>query len=260
MSGLARAVLAAGAVGVCCQAAGAQAAETVSLHTSFSPDRLGAATTISFNFQIASTANGGRLPSALQRVDLRMPTGMNYITSTLGTSSCRAEVLVNDGVAGCPSNSRLGHGRAYAEVPFGSSIAGEGAEVQAVMGPPRNGNVVVLFFVEGHQPVWAPLVFPGELLPPAPPFGETLATVIPEIKGVPGGPPVSIRYVGSTIGPNHLTYYKHVHKKLVAYKPKGVALPERCPRGGFRFIADFTFEDHSVVTANSTVPCPSRRK
>lgn len=236
----------------------AQAFETVKLHTSFSPNQLGAATTISFRFEVAT--NNGELPSPLRHVSLSMPGGMNYLTSTLGTSTCEPAVLINRGVQNCPPNSRLGFGSAYAEVPFGSSRAGEPAEVQAFMGQPQNGNVVVLFFVEGNQPVWAPLVFQGELVPASAPFGETLSTAIPLITSVPGGPPVSILRVSSTIGPQHLTYYKQVHGRRVSYHPSGVELPEKCPKHGFRFVAQFAFEDNSEVTATSTVPCHGDRR
>jgi hypothetical protein len=70
---------------------------------------------------------------------------------------------------------------------------------------------------------------------------------------------VSIISVQSTIGPSHLTYYKHVHGKLVGYRPKGVSLPLKCPHGGFPFAAEFTFLDGSQVPATSTVPCPSHK-
>lgn len=240
-----------------CPAVAARAAEVVRLHTAFSPNRLGASTTISFGFEIADS--GGGLPSPLTHVSLSMPAGLNYLTSTLGTASCRPEVLIEKGIGGCPSNSRLGFGSAYAEVPFGSSRAGETASVQAVMGSPRGGNVVVLFYVQGYQPVWAPLVFEGDLLPASSPYGETLSTAIPLIRGVPDGPPVSILRVSSTIGPKHLIYYTHRHGQAVAYHPRGVALPERCPRRGFQFLAQFSFADASNITATSTVRCPRRK-
>jgi hypothetical protein len=79
------------------------------------------------------------------------------------------------------------------------------------------------------------------------------------VTSVPGGPDVSIVSVQSTIGPSHLTYYKHVHGRLVAFHPRGVSVPERCPHGGFPFAAEFRFQDGSETTAATTVPCPPRR-
>jgi hypothetical protein len=237
-----------------CLASSAQAAETVALHTSFTPNRLGASTTIGFGFTIASTTGG--LPSPLTHVSLRMPKGMNYVTTTLGLAICKPEALVARCIAGCSPNSRLGYGSAFVEVPFGADAGHEIPEIQALMGPPHEGNIVVLFYANGLAPVYAQIVFAGELLPGEGAFGGNLDTSIPEIKSVTNGPPVSIINVSSTIGPNHLTYYKRVHGKLVGYKPQGVSLPTRCPRGGFPFAAEFTFLDGSQVQATHNVPCP----
>jgi hypothetical protein len=240
-----------------CLPASAQAAETVSLHTSFTPDRRGASTTIEFGFQIASTTGG--LPSPLTHVDLHMPRGMNYVSTTLGLAICKPEALIRSGLKGCSPNSRLGYGSAIVKVPFGTDAGQEIPEIQALMGPPHEGNIVVLFYANGLSPVYAQIVFSGELLPGEGPFGANLSTNIPEIKSVTNGPPVSIISVNSTIGPSHLTYYKRVHGKQVGYHPQGVSIPLTCPRGGFPFYAEFTFLDGSKVPARSVVPCPPGR-
>jgi hypothetical protein len=237
-----------------CLAGSAKAAETVALHTSFSPNRLGASTTIGFGFTIGSTTGG--LPSPLTHVSLRMPKGMNYVTTTLGLAECKPEALVAKGLAGCSPNSRLGYGSAFVEVPFGTDSGHEIPEIEALMGPPHDGNIVVLFYANGLAPVYAQIVFSGELLPGEGAFGGNLDTAIPEIKSVTNGPPVSIINVKSTIGPERLTYYKRVHGRKVAYKPQGISLPLKCPSGGFPFAALFTFLDGSQVTATHSVPCP----
>jgi hypothetical protein len=240
-----------------CLPVAARASQTVALHASFSPNKLGASTTIGFGFHIASTAGG--LPSPLTHVDLRMPPGMNYITSSLGLATCQPARLVAKGITGCPANSRLGFGDAFVEVPFGQDAGHEIPEIAALMGPPHNGNVVVLFYANGLAPVYAQIVFQGELVTGGGPFGEDLSAAIPLIPSVTNGPPVSIIDVKSTIGPNHLLYTKRVHGRLVHYRPEGVSVPDRCPRGGFPFQADFAFLDGSVVTAKTKVPCPPRR-
>lgn len=236
----------------------AGAAQTVKLQASFNPDRLGASTTIAFGFTIANTEGG--LPSPLTHVELRMPQNMNYITSTLGTSECKPKLLEEKGLSGCPANSRLGFGSAFVEVPFGENAGHEIPEIQALMGPPRNNNAVVLFYANGLAPVYAQIVFAGELISGGGAFGEDLSAAIPLIPSVTNGPPVSIINVKSTIGPNRLTYYKHVHGRLVGYKPTGVEIPTRCPRGGFPFTARFAFLDGSSVDSATKVPCPAKRK
>lgn len=252
-------VLALAAVACLAAAGSARAGQTVKLQASFTPDRLGASTTIGFGFTIASSEGG--LPSPLTHIDLRMPRGMDYITSSLGLATCQPEKLVASGLRGCPANSRLGMGSAFVEVPFGQNAGHEIPEIQALMGPPHDGNVVVLFYANGLAPVYAQIVFSGELVEGGGAFGEDLSAAVPLIPSVTNGPPVSIINVKSTIGPNHLTYYKRVHGRLVGYKPQGVSLPDRCPRGGFVFDARFAFLDGTSTEAKAAVPCPrSRRK
>jgi hypothetical protein len=235
----------------------AVALEKAVLHAAFSPNRLGASTTISFGFHLET--DSGLAPPPLTGLALRMPAGINYSTTTLGLAICRPAALLRSGLAGCSPNSRLGYGNAYVEVPFGTASGHELPEIQAVMGPPHNGNLVVLFYANGTEPVSAQLVFAGEVLPDTGLFGSQLTTQVPPISSVPGGPDVSIVSVQSTIGPRHLTYYRHRHGRLVPFHPIGVSVPEHCPRGGFLFSAEFSFQDASHATASTTVPCPPRR-
>jgi hypothetical protein len=231
--------------------------ENATLNASFSPNRLGAPTTITFGFHLATTE--GTAPPPLTGVDLEMPAGMNYTTTTLGLAICQPAELAAKGLAGCPPNSRLGYGSAEVEVPFGTGSGHEIPEVQAVSGPSPKGNLTVLFYANGQYPVYAQLAFSGEVLPDSGHFGSQLATTVPLIASVPGGPDVSVVSVTSTIGPSHLTYYKHVHGRRVSFHPRGVAVPERCPHGGFPFAAAFTFLDGSHTSAQTTVPCPPAR-
>jgi hypothetical protein len=247
----------AAALAVCGLAPAGAVAENATLHASFSPNRLGVGTTIGFEFKV-STAEG-LAPPPLTNITLHMPAGMNYTTTTLGLAICQQAELLAKGISGCPPNSRLGFGSAFVEVPFGTGAGHELPEIQAVMGPPSDGNMVVLFYANGQTPVFAQLVFAGTVLPASGIFGSELATDVPPIPSVPNGPDVSIVSVKATIGPSHLTYYKHVHGRLVPFHPEGIAVPERCPHSGFPFAANFTFQDGSHASASTTVPCPPRR-
>jgi hypothetical protein len=231
--------------------------ERASLRASFSPNRLGAPTTISFGFKLSTVE--GAAPPPLTGLLLHMPAGMNYTRTTLGLAICQPAALLAKGLNGCSPNSRLGYGSALVEVPFGVESGHEIPEIQALSGPSPNGNLVVLFYANGLFPVSAQLTFSGEVLPDSGRFGSQLATTVPLVTSVPGGPDVSIVSVQTTIGPSHLTYYKHVHGRRVSFHPRGVAVPERCPRGGFPFAAEFTFQDQSRTSAATTVPCPPTR-
>ncbi len=234
------------------------ATEIATLHASFSPDRLATPTTISFSFHLATAE--GTAPPPLSRMSLRMPAGMNYTTTTLGLALCKPAALLAEGLRGCPANSRLGYGSALVEVPFGTGDGHEIPELQALAAPSSTGNLTVLFYANGLQPVDAQVAFSGEVLPDTGRYGSQLAATIPFVTSVPGGPDVSIVTVTTTIGPSHLTYYRHSHGHLIAFHPRGVSVPERCPHGGFPFAADFGFLDGTGTSATTTVPCPPGRR
>src|ERR1700721_3934023 len=73
--------------------------ERATLDASFTPDRLAAPTTITFGFHLATSE--GAAPPPLTGVDLRMPAGMNYTTTTLGLATCQPASLAAKGLAGC---------------------------------------------------------------------------------------------------------------------------------------------------------------
>jgi hypothetical protein len=243
----------------CAPAPAVAAGETVKLQASFMPDRLGASTTIGFGFQIA--APGGQAPSPLTHVDLRLPAGIDYLTSSLGLAVCQPAVLAAQGPEGCSPDSRIGSGSALVEVPFGMEDEEETPSIDAFMGPSTsNGNPVVVFYADGRTPVNAEVVFEGELVPGFGPFSSgSLNNAVPLVPGVPEGPDVSIRSVQTTIGPGDLLYTRRVHGRTVRFHPRGVDVPEHCPRGGFRFAAQFSFADGSTASATSHVLCPARR-
>ncbi len=41
--------------------------------------------------------------------------------------------------------------------------------IDALRRPPHNGNIVVLFYADGREPVYAQIVFAGELISGSPP-------------------------------------------------------------------------------------------
>jgi len=242
---------------LCLPGAAVGATETVTVLAGFTPDRLGAGTTISFGFLIQTSE--GLAPPPLASIDLHMPAAIDYTSTTLGLAICKPATLVEKGLAGCSPNSRLGSGTASVEVPFGAGAGHEFPEIQALMGPSHNGNEVVLFYANGESPVWAQLVFRGEVLPDSGAFGSQLVLDVPAISSVPGGPDVSIVDVQSTIGPRGLIYHRRSHGRLISFHPRGVSLPERCPSHGFPFLAQFAFQDGTHTSARAVVPCPARR-
>jgi len=242
----------------CALPASAAASETARLSTSFSPDRAGASTTVTFGFVIHSPK--GHVPSQLRNLDLHLPAGIGIARNTLGQAICEPIHLYVHGPEGCPENSRLGFGSTTAEVPYGPEIIAENAHVYAYRGESEGEHTTVLFFAEGWEPVFADLVFPGHLLEDSGRFSGQIDTEVPIIPSLPGAPDVSVVRLQSSFGPAGLTYHRRVGRREIAFKPRGVTVPLHCPRGGYPFAADFTFQDGTHLTAHSSAPCPHRAR
>ncbi len=242
-----------GWISPCAQAA--QSAQSVKLDATLSPEHLGRETTVGFGFQI-STRDGGA-PSPLTDVEVRYPDHLGLALSGLGFASCSASRLETIGSPACPANSLMGYGTATAEIPIGPSHLYETAHVTIFRAPAEAGQVGLLFHVEAAGPVSAELVFPGLLLSAAPPYAGSIEIKVPLVPSLPFGPNVAVVKLAMTVGPtSKIFYYEHVHGKTLRYHPRGVLLPDSCPRGGFPFAATFGFEDGSHAAAQTKVPCP----
>ncbi len=240
-----------------CLPATAHARQSVRLHATLTPERLGQGTTIGFGFQI--TAPAGRVPSPLTAIDVSYPNDLAIALSEIGLATCTPATLEESGPEGCPANSRMGYGTALAEIPIGPEIVHETAHVTLIRAPAHDGHLALLFYAAGEVPVWAPVTFPGFLLPASAPFGGRIDINVPLIPSLPGGPDVAVTQLRSTLGPQHLTYYEHTHGRWKGYHPAGILLPNSCPHGGFPFAATLTFLDGSHASAHTTVPCPAKR-
>lgn len=251
---LARRVLCSALCTLACGAATAQAAETATLSASFSPDRLNTNTTVAFSIQIATATR--QVPSPVTGVGLRLPAGLGLFTSTLGDSLCQSATLQAKGVWGCSPNSIMGLGSATVEVAQGNETLTVPVKLTIVMGPAQNQHTGLLFYAEGGSPIIAELLFPSIILGESDPFSSLINTSIAPIHTLPEGPDASLIRIHATIGPRGLSYSHKVKGRTVHYKPKGMAVPARCPARGFPFSATFQFEDGTTTTAATTVPCP----
>jgi hypothetical protein len=232
----------------------AQAAPSVSLTATLTPERLGHGTTLGFGFDVATQP--GHVPPPLTQLSVLYPANIGIALSGVGIATCTAVTLEIFGPEGCPPDSRMGFGSALAEIPIGPEIIQENGEISVVRAPTENGHFAILVYAKGVRPVDARIVFPGLLLGAPSPFGGLIRMAVPLVPSVPEAPDVAVVHVQTTIGPDHLTYYERVHGKLVAYNPQGILLPNRCPRGGFQFGATFSFLDGSRASAHTAVPCP----
>ena len=127
----------------------------------------------------------------------------------------------------------------------------ESASLALITGPSPDGYLHMLIAATGTQPV-AARVLMSTLLDEG-----ALQISVPAVPSLPEGPDVAIVGVHATLG-GTLTYYEQRHGHTVAYHPRGVGLPARCPRGGFKFSASFTFADGTHASARTGVRCPRR--
>lgn len=241
-----------------CLPTAAHAAQSVRLGATLTPEHLGQETTIGFSFQVVT--RGERLPSPLTNVEMRYPAQLGIALSGLGFASCSQASLEATGQQGCPPDSLMGYGTATAEIPIGPALLSETARITIFRAPAPAGQVGLLFHVLASYPVSAELVFPGLLLSASPPFGGRIDIDVPLVPSLPEGPNVAVVELRMTVGPaKKIFYYEQVHGHTIRYHPRGVLLPDSCPRGGFPFAASFAFEDGSRADANADVPCPRAR-
>ncbi|MGH2865794.1 MAG: hypothetical protein ACRDJX_11180 [Solirubrobacteraceae bacterium] len=231
-------------------ASAAWAGQGATLSASFRPERLGDATSVSFAFTIKGP--DGAVPSPLDRVEIRYPAGLGLATSGLGLATCEPARLEASGPAACPADSQMGAGSAELRFQIGPQVLQEGARLALIAGPSADGYLHLLIAATGTQPVAARVVMSTLLEEGA------LEITVPPVPSLPEGPDVAIVAVHATLG-GRLTYYEHAHGHTVAYRPRGIGLPARCPRGGFHFSARFSFADGSHASARTTVRCPGHR-
>jgi hypothetical protein len=249
-------------VAASCICGSALATQTARLHAAFSPERLGAPTTISLSFRIASSPLDSSLP--LTNVSLFLPNEMGLATSGLGLRNCVPARLEAFGPPGCPAASLMGRGIATAEIPIEGDLIAESAQIDVFSAPVQNGRLALMVYANALSPVLAQLVFPASVIPAAAPYGEGIDTNVPLVPTIPGGPDVAVTRFQMTLGSpetgtDSFVYYHWAGDRRTPYSPPGLILPPSCPHGGFPFKAQFVFQGDSVTTARTFVPCPHRR-
>lgn len=249
---------AAGAAAAAADSTAAVALPRVTVKMRFAPDRIGRSTTIHYAFTVSQ-------PAPLRSVALRLPPGIGFATTSLGIEACLPDQLLGAGPDGCPGNSVIGFGAALAEVPARTTVE-ERVKVGVFMGPapspPASAGqtMTVLFFLDGKWPVQREVVMSARLLNIAGAGGAKLVTEAPPLSVWPGGPDVGLTRFHATIGPEGLTYRRRIGSRWVDFKPRGVTVPNRCPRGGFPVRASFRWwHMEGTSVAESHVPCPRRR-
>lgn len=239
-------VLAAGLAAAPARARGSD----VALHAAFTPDRLGASIAVSFHVTIEPPPGGGPVPTS--SVEVGYPSDLGLITSGLGLEACDPATLLASRGHACPPDSALGGGSARIAVPFGPQVVGEAVVLRLYAVPSSDGYLHIGILAVGTEPVQAAVLLDAILVP------GRLQIDVPAIEGISGGPDVSLTDISVTLG-GALRYAESVHGHTVTYRPKGIQLPESCPRGGWPISTAFTFVDGSSGAAHTRIPCPPAR-
>src|SRR6202042_387449 len=93
---------------------------STALVASFSPKRLGTATTIGVAIKIDPPRQSA--PAPVTQVQVAFPSDLGLATSGLGLAECDPVALEREGESACPANSRLGSGAATVGVAFGPTL------------------------------------------------------------------------------------------------------------------------------------------
>jgi hypothetical protein len=220
--------------------------------------RLGSSTAVTAELRI----DPRRIRSPLVSVRLLYPQSLGILSSGLGLASCRpaaselAAIILDDPLR-CPANSVLGYGTATADVILADGqVIPEFAAVTVLSGSIANGTIGLFAYVEGQRPFGARLLYAGMLAGGAPPFGGALAVRMPTIPSLVGFATFALLDMKLSIGSPAITYIARTRHGRVGYHPDGVALPARCPRGGFPFRVRMRFEGGRSATASTRVRCP----
>jgi len=223
--------------------------------------RLGAATALAVTLRL----DPRRLTAPVTEIRLAYPQELGLVSSGLGLATCTrpasdfAAVLVSGPLlGGCPPNAVMGYGEAHAIVRLlqsGQAIP-EYATVTLLSGTIEQGKLGLVVYVDGQRPFGGELAFAGDVADAAPPFGGVLTVRMPAIPGIQGIATVSLAELRLVIGSHAIRYWRRQHGRRVAYRPDGIELPARCPRGAFRFRAEVRFADGGRSSTSSVTPCP----
>ncbi len=235
-------------------AAVAWGAQTLTIHTSFSPDKLGSPTNLSATAVFGSTLPG--VPSPIRNVTAYGPAGLEVDVSGAGT--CTVAKLEAVGANACPADSRLGLGGGVGLLELAGEVIHEPFTLEFFNGPKENGHMAILVYVNADTPVSVQLVLVAKEIYGPKPYGWGVTFEIPIIPTLPGASYASVEKTSFTIGDLKVGYFKTIHGKRKLVHVRGVVVPKTCPAGGFPYEASFSFADATTNTYKGTIPCPGK--
>jgi hypothetical protein len=235
-------------------AAVAWAADTLIVHESFTPDRLGAPTNLSITARFASST--GIPPSPITKLTLYAPAGLGI--DARGAGTCTTTKLEEHGPSGCPPDSRAGFGGGVGLLELPKAIIREPYTLDFFFAPSEHGHLALLVYASGVAPVPVELVVVAKEVPAPKPYGLGFSVEIPPVSTIPGASLASIESAFATFGAANVAYYEKVHGRRTLVHLRGMVAPKSCPRGGFPTEGIIAFADGTTLTVNPTIPCPRK--
>jgi hypothetical protein len=232
----------------------AWASNTLLVHESFAPDKLGAPTNLSITAQFLSSTGGP--PSPITKLTLYAPGGLAI--DARGAGTCTATKLAGRGPNGCPANSRAGFGGGVSLITLAKTTIREPYTLDFFFAPKEHGRLTLLAYASAVAPVPVELVVVAREVPAPKPYGLGFSVEVPSISTLPGAAPASVESAFATFGATNVAYYETVHGKRELVHLKGLVAPRTCPSGGFPTEGTIDFADGSTLTVNPTIPCPPR--
>jgi hypothetical protein len=233
-------------------AAVAWAGETLTVHASFSPDKLGASTNLSLSADFVSST--GHTPSPITKFTLYAPAGIGI--DLRGAGTCTTVTLEQRGPGGCPANSRAGFGGGVGVLELPKETIRSSYTLDFFFAPKERGHLRLLIYASALSPVGVQLVLVAKQIPAPRPYGLGFSVEVPPISTFPGASTASIESAFLTVGGANVAYYESVAGKRTLVHLRGMIAPGRCPLGGFPAEGTVDFADGTKLTVNPTIPCP----
>ncbi len=234
-------------------AAATWAAETLEVTASFSPDKLGAPTNVHGSATIGSTS--GPLPSPIAEATVMGPPGLTVNTKGVGVcSAVKLEQTLEPSV--CPKDSKAGYGGGIGAYEIGGQVNEEPFTLNFYRGPNEDGHLVILAYVNAVSPVSVQLVLKAQVVNEPKPYGLGFTFKVPPIESLPGASNATVKSIYITLGAPNAAYFEQVHGKRQLVHVKGIVVPKKCPKGGFPYKTQLTFEDGTTNAFTGTIKCP----
>jgi hypothetical protein len=206
----------------------------------------GAGAAVQAKVSISGSEYGG-FPPPLIGISAYLPVGVHLNPAAFPTCPT-AIIMQRHEPSLCPKGSSAGPlGRVTGVVAFGSEVVKEEAKIFSFFAP--NGGLE--FLTLGLSPVVLEVPTLAHVLHPggAGGYGPEFSGEIPLVQTVPGAQDASVQTIEITLGAARRRHGKPVYYGTV---------PRKCPAGGFRVKAEFTFAQDGDPTLPETATVPFR--